>query len=53
MLLGTLGAILLGNLLIGKEVKRSKPSKIPGQGVMSSGESKKGAGEGSKRFNNV
>ena len=32
MLLGTLGASLLGNLLKGKRVKRSK---IPGQEVMS------------------
>ena len=34
-LLGTLGANLLWNLLIGKGVKRSK---IPGQGVMRTGE---------------
>ena len=34
-LLGTLGASLLWNLLIGKGVKRSK---IPGQGVMRTGE---------------
>ena len=34
MLLGTLGANLLGNLLIGKGVKRSK---VPGRGVMRTG----------------
>ena len=31
MLLGNLGTNLLGNLLTGKEVKKSK---IPGQGIM-------------------
>ena len=35
MLLGTLSASLLGNLLTGKGVKRSKR---PGQGVMTAGE---------------
>ena len=34
MLLGTLGANLLGNLLIGEGVKRSK---VPGRGVMRTG----------------
>ena len=53
MLLGTLGASLLGNLLICKEIEQSKPSNIPGPGVMRSDEGTNRAGEGSKRFNNV
>ena len=53
MLLGTLGASLLGNLLICKEIEQSKPSNIPGPGVMRSAEGTNRAGEGSKRFNNV
>ena len=35
MLLGTLGAILLGNMLVGKGVKLSK---IPGRRVLTAGE---------------
>ena len=42
MLLGTLGASLLGTLLTGKGVKRSK---ISGQGVISAGESTICAGQ--------
>ena len=53
MLLGTLDASLLGNLLICKEIEQSKPSNIPGPGVIRSAEGTNRAGEGSKRFNNV
>ena len=42
MLLGTLGASLLGNLLTGKEMKCSN---IPGQGVMPAGEGTSRAGQ--------
>ena len=42
MLLGALGATLLGNLLADKGVKRSK---IPGQGVMQAGQGKIRAGQ--------
>ena len=42
MLLGALGASSLGNLLIGKGVKKSK---IPGQGVMRAGEVRFNAGQ--------
>ena len=45
MLLGALGARLLGNLLIGKGVKRSNSSNIPGQGVMRAGEDTITAGQ--------
>ena len=38
MLLGTLGAILLGNLLTGKGAKRPNSSNIPRWGVMRAGE---------------
>ena len=41
VLLGILGAGLLGNVLISKRVKRSKP---PEQGVMTSGEGRIRAG---------
>ena len=34
MVLGTLGAALLGNMLAGKGVKRPKSSNIPGRAVM-------------------
>ena len=43
LLLCTLGASLLGNLLTGKGVKQSK---IPGQGVIRAGEGTIRAGEG-------
>ena len=46
MLLDTLRATLLGNLLRSKTVKRSN---IPGRGVMSEGERKIKAGEGTIR----
>ena len=45
MLLGTLGASLLGNLLTGKGVKQLNSSKIPGRGVMRAGESTIGTGQ--------
>ena len=38
MLLGTLSARLLGNLLRGKGVKRQNSSNIPARGVMRTGE---------------
>ena len=38
MLLGTLGASLLGNLLTGKGVKQPNSSNIPGREVMNAGE---------------
>ena len=38
MLLGTLGASLLGNLLTGKGAKRPNSSNIPRRGVMRAGE---------------
>ena len=51
MLLGALGASLLGNLLIGKQMKLPKASNytganIPGQGVITAGEGTIRAGEG-------
>ena len=49
MLLGTLGASLLGNLLTDKGVKRPKSSNIPGRGVMRAGEGTIRAGEGTVR----
>ena len=45
MLLGTLGARLLGNLLTGKGVKLSNSSNITGQGVMRAGEDTITAGQ--------
>ena len=45
MLLGTLGASLLGNLLTGKGVKQLISSKIPGRGVMRAGEGTIGTGQ--------
>ena len=45
MLLGTLGASLLGNLLTGKGVKQLNSSKIPGRGVMRAGEGTTGTGQ--------
>ena len=45
ILLGTLGASLLGNLLTSKGVNQQNPSNIPGAGVMRAGESTTTAGE--------
>ena len=43
MLVGTLGANLLGNLLTGKGFKRTK---LPGQGIVRQGEGTIRAGQG-------
>ena len=45
MLLGTLNAIFLGNILAGKGVKQLKSSNIPGRGVMRAGEATFRAGQ--------
>ena len=45
MLLGTLGASLLGNKLTGERVKGPNSSKISGQGLMKAGEGKIRAGQ--------
>ena len=46
MLLDTLGASLLGNLLTGKGVKRPKYSNIHGWGLWRAGEGTINVGEG-------